>query len=313
MFKGYGGDRDEQGIALSGLRAEKRIVLSGLSDEAGSSLREQIQAHEELGWRELEIRTVNGSSIADIEETDFQAIRRDIEAAHMRVTVVSSRIANWERPITAPFEWDAEELKRLAARVPALGTKYIRIMSYPNDGLPESVWRGNVIERIRRLTEIAADAGLILLHENCAGWAGASADHALDLVKSIDLPNLRLLFDTGNGIAYRYDTHEYLKKVLPYVSHVHIKDGIWENEQAVYSLPGEGQSRVRESIRLLFEHHYSGIFAIEPHLHLIPHLKQQSQTDGGSLKQSYIAYGRRLESLLNELQETETQSGGVFV
>ncbi|MGF7047243.1 sugar phosphate isomerase/epimerase [Paenibacillus sp. DS2015] len=275
------------------------MTLSGLSDEAGAELAVQLQAHMELGWREIEIRTVEGRALSDWDTTLLKKVRRGISEASLKVTTVASRIANWERPITGAFEPDLEELKILADRMPVLGAKYVRIMSYPNDGLPDHEWRQRVMERMHQLTEMAMDAGIILLHENCSGWAGTCAEHALALVEEVNSPHLRLMFDTGNGIAYRYDTFDYLTKVGKYVEHVHIKDGVWKDGQESYTLPGEGDSKVKECLLWLKEQNYKGILSIEPHLHLIPHLRQNNSSTNH--KDSYIAYGRRLEKLLQEL------------
>lgn len=276
------------------------IKLSGLSDEAGPEITEQIETHLELGWNEIEIRTVKGQALADLDSELFRQLRSRISAASLKVTAVASRIANWERPITGDFGQDLDELGKIADRMHDLGARYVRIMSYPNDGLPEAEWRERVFERMYRLTELAREADIVLLHENCSGWAGTDAERALQLVEEVDSPNLRLLFDTGNGIAYRYDTFEYLTKVWPYVEHVHIKDGILQDGKEVYTLPGEGHSKVKSCLKWLLEHNYQGILSIEPHLHLIPHLRQRQNSAG--YRDSYITYGQRLEALLQEIE-----------
>ncbi|USB31713.1 sugar phosphate isomerase/epimerase family protein [Paenibacillus sp. YPG26] len=276
------------------------IKLSGLSDEAGPELADQIEAHHKLGWSEIEIRSVKGLALGDWDSALFNQVRSGISDASLKVTSVASRIANWERPITSDFEQDLEELRRISERMQLLGAKYVRIMSYPNDGLPETEWRERVFDRIHKLTELASEANIILLHENCSGWAGTDPERALQLIEGVNSPHLRLLFDTGNGIAYRYHAFDYLTRVWPYVEHVHIKDGILQEGKEVYTLPGEGDSKVKECLIWLLEHNYDGILSIEPHLHLIPHLRQSQNSRG--YQDSYIAYGQRLEKLLEEIR-----------
>ncbi|MNV20574.1 Inosose dehydratase [compost metagenome] len=276
------------------------IKLSGLSDEAGPELADQIEAHQELGWSEIELRTVKGQALGDWDSALFNQVRSGISDASLKVTSVASRIANWERPITSDFEQDLEELRRISERMQHLGAKYVRIMSYPNDGLPEAEWRERVFDRIHILTELAREANIVLLHENCSGWAGTIPERAVELVEEVNSPHLRLLFDTGNGIAYRYNTFDYLTRVWPYVEHVHIKDGIMQEGKEVYTFPGEGHSNVKESLIWLLEHNYKGILSIEPHLHLIPHLRQSQNSVG--YRDSYIDYGQKLEKLLEEIE-----------
>ncbi|GAB6990761.1 sugar phosphate isomerase/epimerase family protein [Paenibacillus pini] len=275
-------------------------VYSGLSDEAGADLDVQIEAHVQLGWSEIEIRTVGGQALSDIDASTFEKIARRIRDASLKVTTVASRIANWERPITSDFSMDIEELNIISDRMHLLGSKYVRIMSYPNDGLSESEWQKRVMERMHHLTEIAKQANIVLVHENCSGWAGSDPQRALKLVEEVNSPHLRLLFDTGNGIAYEYDTFDYLTHVWKYVEHVHIKDGILAEGKEVYTFPGEGNSRVKECLIWLLEHQYNGIISIEPHLHLIPHLRQNPTSN--HLKDSYVSYGRKLERAVEEIQ-----------
>ncbi|MNI19336.1 Inosose dehydratase [compost metagenome] len=284
-------------------------LLSGLGDEAGQSLGEQIRAHLDLGWEEIELRSLQGEFLSDWDYGVFLGVCRDLAAAGLRVTVIDSRIANWSRPITAPFEQDEEELKILADRMHTLGSRNVRVMSYPNDGLPEDEWRDRVVERMHRLTELAAKNEIVLLHENCSGWGGESPENCLYLIQKINHPAFRLLFDTGNGIAYKYDAFQFLQQVWPYVEHVHIKDGMRERNDTIYTLPGEGHSKVRECVKWLYDHDYRGILAIEPHLHLIPHLQQSG--GGSDMSASYITYGRHFERWLADM--FSSTEGGVFI
>ncbi|NMM52805.1 sugar phosphate isomerase/epimerase family protein [Paenibacillus aquistagni] len=289
--------------------SKARFRLSGLSDEAGQALDKQILAHLQLDWREIELRSVQGAAFCDWTKTEFKEIQSKLSSTGLHVTTVASRIANWERPITAPIESDLDELKRTAERMRAIGANYVRVMSYPNDGLEEQDWRARVIDRMHQLTAQAYLENIILLHENCAGWGGASYKNTLDLLQHVNHPSLRLLFDIGNGIAYRYDAFEFLKEVWPYVEHVHVKDGMLIDGKAVYTLPGKGHSKVRECLSWLIAHDYKGIYAIEPHLHLIPHLKQKGQEQ--DLLRSYIQYGEALEELLDQLSKSRIEEGSL--
>jgi sugar phosphate isomerase/epimerase len=285
------------------------IEFGGLADEAGIRLIDQIRAHLVLGWQEIELRMVDGVALADIDDASFRTLRLRLEDAGLRVTAISSRIGNWERPITHPFYRDTEELLRLAERMHELGSRYLRIMSYPNEShdksgtYSEEAWRAEALERIGTLAEIAVSQSIILVHENCSGWAGESATRTLDMLRSIDSPALKLVFDIGNPVAYGYDGLAFLRQVLPWVMHVHVKDGITsQGGEAVFTYPGEGQAQVIPCLRLLLEYGYRGIWSIEPHLHLIPHLRKVGEQM--QLWNSYVDYGRRFMTLV-EAQITQ--------
>ncbi|GIN92704.1 hypothetical protein J22TS1_37550 [Siminovitchia terrae] len=155
------------------------FTLSGLSDEAGPSLDQQIRAHLELGWEELELRSLHGVPFYKWDDATFDDVQKRLTSAGLRVSAVASCIANWQRPITAPFHHDVEELKVISERMQTLGAMYVRVMSYPNDGLSEDEWHDRVIWRMHLLTEEARASGIVLLHENCSGWGGISGKYTV--------------------------------------------------------------------------------------------------------------------------------------
>ncbi|TDV57501.1 sugar phosphate isomerase/epimerase family protein [Actinophytocola oryzae] len=156
----------------------------------------------------------------------------------------------------------------LTRRCRMLDCPYISVMSYPNAGLSEQDWRRRVIERLRVLADRAERAGVTLLHENSAGWAGGNADRTLELLAAVDSPAFGVLFDIGNGVAHGYCPFDTLMTLVDRVAHVHVKDAV---EGPRYTLPGEGSARVRDCLRLLLDNGYRGSFSLEPRLGVVPH------------------------------------------
>ncbi|MGY3201292.1 sugar phosphate isomerase/epimerase family protein [Streptomyces sp. TE5632] len=275
------------------------IRFSGIGDEAAPGLDRQIEAVRRLGWDSLELRSVDGVPLADLEDPAFDRVAGRIADAGLGVSCVDSRIGNWARTVVTPFSEDLAELERLADRCATLRTRCVRIMSYPNAGLPEDDWEREVLRRVRRLTARAESAGLVLVHENCAGWAATDPTRMLRLLEAADSPALRLLFDVGNGIAYGYEAYDLLAHIAPYVAHVHVKDGTGDVHRQFYTLPGDGDCRVADSLRLLFAQGYSGVVSIEPHINIRPH--EGWSDPSGDYLDEFVAYGHRLEELVRAL------------
>lgn len=271
-------------------------TLAGIGDEAAVELTEQLAALGRLGWSAAELRNVDGRALADLDDAHFARARGEIERSGLRVVCLSSRIGNWARPITAPFAADLRELEVLAERGTELGCRRLRVMSYPNDGLPEPEWGQRVLDRLGRLAARAAELDVLLLHENCAGWAGSDPARMLRLAAECG-PALRLLFDTGNGVEHGYDARELLAEVLGQVAHVHVKDAIGPASDATYVLPGSGRAGVAECLRALLDSGYSGPFSIEPHLSARPH---DGISAGESAAERFVQAGRILEQLLEQ-------------
>ncbi|MBI4584868.1 MAG: sugar phosphate isomerase/epimerase [Planctomycetes bacterium] len=278
--------------------------FSGIADEAAKDIDGQIRAHQELGWKHIEIRNISGKNLTDLPEVQFHDVRKKIEAAGLQVSCFASQLANWSRPISGDFELDVQELRRALPRLRALRTPFIRCMSYPNAAPPweEGRWRKEVIRRLKVLAQMAEGGGVTLVHENCNGWGGLGPSQSMDLLAEVGLSSLQLLFDTGNPAQYSQDSWEYYQGVRDRVVYVHIKDYFQPkskgDERACY--PGEGCGHVREILRDLISRGYRGGISIEPHLAAVIH-RQQDIQDPQVAFRSYVEYGRRLEKLVAEL------------
>ncbi|MFJ5878376.1 M20/M25/M40 family metallo-hydrolase [Streptomyces sp. NPDC093088] len=269
--------------------------ITGIGDEAAPGLAGQIAVARELGWKAIELRSLDGRALADLPEPVVREAAGRLHAAGLGVVCLDSRIGNWARPVTGPFSADLEELERLAAYGRILGCRSLRVMSWTDGGLPEEAWAEEAIGRMRRLARRAEALGVELLHENCAGWAGSDASRTLRLLTEVDSPALRVLFDTGNGVPYGYDALALLRELLPHVAHVHVKDALPGDRpgEAVYTLPGEGAARVADCVGLLEEYGYRGAYALEPHLAVVPHEGVRSEDPAGP----FVRAARRLAAL----------------
>ncbi|OLR93994.1 sugar phosphate isomerase/epimerase family protein [Actinokineospora bangkokensis] len=246
------------------------IRVCGIGDEAADSAAQQVAAHKQLGLDGIELRSVGGRRVHELSDPEVDRLVDLLDG--LRVPVVDTPLGDWSTSIGTDAAADAHVLGRSARVARRLGCRYLRIMSYPNDGRSEHDWRAAVVTRVRLLAGIAEGLGVTLLHENCAGWAGRSARRALDLLAEVDSPALRLLFDTGNGVAHGYPGLPFLREVLPHVEHVHVKDGRRQAGAAVFCAPGSGTAQVAECVGLLLDSGYRGWFSLEPHVGVAPHL-----------------------------------------
>ncbi|MFD7626606.1 sugar phosphate isomerase/epimerase family protein [Streptomyces sp. NPDC059851] len=270
--------------------------VCGIGDEAAPALADQIRIHRALGFRAIELRTLDRRGVHELSPDTVRAAADALAAAGLSVPVVDTPVGGWAVSVTHDFAMEADVLRRAVHRAELLGCRRLRVMSYPNDGLQESAWRTEVFRRMRRLTAMAEDAGVVLLHENCHGWASRGARESVELVTGIDSPSLRLLFDVGNGLAYGYDALAFLRETLPWVEHVHVKDGVRRADgSAEFGMPGEGEAGVAACMDLLEAAGYRGWYSIEPHVALIPHLGITAEDP--ALEEAYTAYARRFTAL----------------
>ena len=278
------------------------MFLSGISDEAGKDIATQIRAHKELGWDHIELRLVDGTNITQLDDNAFGRVAGAIDESRLKVSCFGSAIANWARPITCDENLDRDDLKRAIPRMKRLKCPFIRVMSYPNhpdEPLPEREWRREAIRRMKYLAGMAEDGGVTLVHENCSGWGGQSAENSTILLGEVASPALKLVFDTGNPVDYRQDAWEYYRAVLPDIVYVHVKDARRVNGEVQYVYCGEGDGYVREILSDLVERSYDGGVSIEPHLAAVIHTGKAADS-AAQLYDSYVEYGRRLMGIVSE-------------
>ena len=280
------------------------MFISGISDEAGLDIDTQIRAHQELGFKHIELRCIDGVNFTNIPDQQFDQCLEKLAQADIQVSCFASALCNWARKITNPFEVDSTELARAIPRMRHLKTPFIRIMSYPNDALSQDEWKTQVVDRIKKLARKAEDGGIILVHENCDGWAGQSPRHTLDLLEAVDSPALKLVYDTGNVVWHDQDGWDFYSQVVDHIVYVHIKDGVKTGDTVKATFPGEGAGQLERVITDLFRRGYDGGFSIEPHLAAVIH--EGKTSDPKVTYDTYLEYGRRAMALLEKCSKCTT-------
>ncbi|KRP36984.1 MAG: sugar phosphate isomerase [Opitutaceae bacterium BACL24 MAG-120322-bin51] len=290
------------------------MILTGFTDEAGQSLATQIRATQELGWKHLSSRSIDGQNIHDLSEEDFNQAADQLDEAGIQVIEFGSLIGSWSKPIESDFNITLGEIERAIPRMQRLGTKLIRVMSYAQKPWGEDQQEAERFRRLREIVARFADAGLQAVHENCMNWGGFSAEHTLRLIEEV--PGLKLVFDTGNPVFQRdrsksipspwQDALEFYQAVKAHVVHVHIKDCLHplegSDEPERYTLPGKGQCRLNEILNALQSDGYAGAYAIEPHVATVFHATEGEAIDQEQCYNSYVDYGRAFEKEFTEAQ-----------
>jgi sugar phosphate isomerase/epimerase len=298
------------------------IKLTGFADEASKVVADQIRAHQQLGWDSIEMRDVgpkpDSVNFTNLDDAAYARCKAELAAAKMGVSCFGSAIANWARKITNDFAQDVADLRRAAPRMRELGTRCIRVMSYPNDGLSKGDWLKEAARRLTELARIAEAEGVILAHENCSGYGGESPEMLGELLAAIPSPAFKVAFDTGNPPAHsgknqdcvEGKTWAFYQVSKPRIVHVHIKDAKPGPEgKSVFCFPGEGAGEVRRVVADLVATGYSGYLSIEPHIAKVVHLGQSGDRPLSG-RDKYLEYGRKMKAILDEaLTAAKTKKG----
>jgi sugar phosphate isomerase/epimerase len=122
----------------------------------------------------------------------------------------------------------------------------------------------DVCRRLRAMGEIAGARGVTLALETHPDLAH-NGDVALETMRGVDHPHVRINYDTGNVYYYNrgVDGVAELRKILDYVAAVHLKDTSGEYETWNFPTLGQGVCDFPEIFRLLNAHGFHGPFTLE--------------------------------------------------
>ena len=147
-------------------------------------------------------------------------------------------------------------------------TSYIRMFSFYCNDLDAD--RDEVMRRIQAMVDMAAAAGVTMLHENEKGIYGEQPDRCLDLHQTITGQHFRATFDPANfvqaGVKPFDDAYPLLK---PYIAYYHIKDAVMGEGRVVPA--GQGDGQIREVMAAAKASGYDGFLSLEPHLQVAGH------------------------------------------
>lgn len=239
-------------------------TLSGFGDEISPDPHAQIAVLEGLGARHIEVRSAWDTNVVDLDEDQLNALAAIVKNAQFSVSAIASPIGKVD--VTLDPDLEVQRLHRIIRVAKTLGTTNIRIFSfYPAPGSSIESMRDDVLLRMRRLADVAEQAGVVLLHENEKGIYGDIPERILDIVESVGSANLRLAWDSANfvQVGVRPFDDGY-SKLSPYVDYLQVKDAL--SLTSVVVPAGEGDGQLRETLAAFASDGYAGYASLEPHL-----------------------------------------------
>jgi sugar phosphate isomerase/epimerase len=239
-------------------------TLSGFADEIDNDFTTQCQVVSDLGLKYLEIRSAWGVNILDLDAGQLATVQQTLAEYGLQVSSIGSPIGKIK--ITDEFEQHLERMRQAADVAHLLNAPYLRLFSFfiPEDENPDD-HRDEVLARMRAIADVAEQAGVIAVHENEKEIYGDIPRRCLDIVTSVDSPNLKLAWDPANFVqcGVRPFTEGYAD-LRPHTVYIQIKDALLADSSVVVAGAGDGE--VPETIRTLRADGFDGFFSLEPHL-----------------------------------------------
>ena len=245
------------------------IQIFAFADEASGQIDKQIAAMQRNGLQGLEIRGVDGQSIADITVEKAREVRRKMDDAGLVVWSMGSPIG--KIGIGDDFAPHLDKLRHVLELADVLGAKNVRMFSFFVPEGKAADYRTKVIDQVGQMVQVAHGSGIALCHENEKDIYGDMAVRCHELLATF--PELCGIFDPANFIQCGQDTLEAWQLLKDRIKYLHIKDALKSGKVVP---AGAGIGAVKQ---ILDEYRAMGGTAvtIEPHLSVFDGLKNLEQ------------------------------------
>jgi sugar phosphate isomerase/epimerase len=251
--------------------------LSVLTDEVSDRFSDALDWAVLKGFKHVEVRMVDGVNVANLDDAQVDRARREIEGRGLRVSAIASPLFKCAldpaRPVgTGDLFGNKEEdlpthfrkLPRAIEIAGKLGTCKIRVFSFwrekdPRNHLPE------IVGHMKKAAAVAEKGDFLLLQENETACNGGYAEEVAEIVRQVDSPAMRVLWDPGNETyGGRSAYPEGYEKVKGLFAHVHLKDAVVDGQGKPSCVPiGQGRTPLRDQILALEKDGYRGLYTLE--------------------------------------------------
>jgi sugar phosphate isomerase/epimerase len=250
-----------------------------ITDEVTPDFERAVDWVARQGLRYAEVRVVDGKNVADLSDAEVAGAQAKLDARGLKVAGLSSPLFKCaldpNRPVASGDTFGQKEegveshfakLDRVIAIAKQLGTRNIRVFSFWREREPAK-HHDEIVRHLKRAAGVAAKADVLLLVENEPSCNGGFAEEVGRIVRAVDSPAVRALWDPGNEAYGGREAfpagYSHLKDVL---AHVHLKDACQGPDGKARCVPlGSGDVRWIEHFRALAADGYDGAFTIETH------------------------------------------------
>ncbi len=251
--------------------------LGVLTDEVSDSLGEALDWCVRNELRHVEIRMVDGKNVLDLSLEEVGRAAGEIRRRRLSVSALATPLFKCaldpSRRVGSGDLFGAKEedipahfarLGRAILTARALGTRRIRIFSFWREQDPRPHFE-EIARHLRKAAQAAESEEITLLLENETACNGGYAEEVAEIVRRVDSPSLRVLWDPGNETyGGRTAFPDGYLQVMDYVAHVHLKDATTGADGNPRCVPiGSGRTAMGEQIRALERNGYGGIYTLE--------------------------------------------------
>ena len=241
--------------------------LGVITDEVSQNIREAAEFAVHFSLEALELRSVNDRGPFAWTDDDVAEIKKTSDEFGLKIAAISSPLFKCDITDDAAVAANIKGFRRCAEYCKIFGCNMIRGFDFWKCGATLEARA----EKFGPIIDICAEYGVYCVLENEPATHGGCPAKVLELVKAIDSPWVKLLFDPGNTPFYADDVCPYpddYELVKEHMLHMHIKDAVRENGEGRAVCVGTGLVDYPGLIKALKQDKYDGYMCLETHYRL---------------------------------------------
>jgi L-ribulose-5-phosphate 3-epimerase len=258
-----------------------QFKIAAITDEFSPDLNIALEAMDAIGMTGAELRVVGGKNIMDLNPDELARAKDLLIAKGFTVISIASPLLKCVLPgrhdVDTRFQQDIfaskhtfEDQPRLADHALHLaglfGSKIIRVFSYWRTMDPDRCFDA-ICADLHKLAEHARPHGVTMGIENEHACNIGTAVESAKLLKAVDHPNLKLVWDPANALVGGEEPYSYGYRALPAkrIVHVHTKDCHMEGHKPIWGPLGTRSVDWKGQLKALAHDGYDGWLSLETH------------------------------------------------
>ena len=280
------------------------IRLCAFSDEAGNSLKEQIEALKRNSISLMELRSIDKKNVADFTIEEAKEYQRIMEENGISVWSIGSPIGKVD--IEVDFDEYLKKVEHVCKLANVFKVDKIRMFSFFKAYEKEE----KVFEYLRKMIEVANKYNVYLYHENEKDIYGDTLVRVKRIMDNIE--GLKYIYDPANYLQCNEKAKDTIEAFFNKTDYFHIKDVISETGQLVPA--GYGDGMIEELLSKIKD---DKTLTLEPHLTVFDSFKSIDNTEMkhkftyNNANEAFDAAVMALKEILIKLGYKE--ENGVFV
>jgi len=189
--------------------------------------------------------------------------RHGLDAGCMLYTTFDQlRNPSWATPSADARRWIAQELAEAISAAKRLGTRRLAVLGGATNQVPIALQHAAFIENLRYAADLAFESDVVLCLETLSrcsapGMLLEHIDDACAVVRAVDHPSVRLIFDTAHVQSMDGDLLFNLERAWNFIEVVQLADNPGRLE------PGSGEINFESILRTLVDREYTGLVELE--------------------------------------------------